>query len=310
MWDIIKLPGGISDLLGRFSTQFFLYAWVGALIIAVLLSAVQLLTLRFMKGGWLYGLSYVPSCLLWLFLLDENALLGGVWAVLLTLLAACLFSHLSDGWIRRILLIAAIPVLYWMAGPVCVVFFLLHAPNPKRSVWYYGVFVLLAIMLVILAFYLPVPANNLWFGIHYYRYPTDIPVLLWAASLSVFILALAARLLSHWNLSDSIVAALCSFVLVAIGMGGLVWKNSNFKAEKVMHYDFMARHQQWNRILETINIEKPNNQIGQPNRRDSTESGAGDARHAHQSSVRLQSKRHCRSPTRLRNRCHQPFANL
>ena len=26
VWDIITLPGGISDLLGRFSTQFFLYA--------------------------------------------------------------------------------------------------------------------------------------------------------------------------------------------------------------------------------------------------------------------------------------------
>ena len=44
-------------------------------------------------------------------------------------------------------------------------------------------------------------------------------------------------------------------------MGTLVWKNSNFKAEKVMQYDFMARFQQWNRILETINAEKPNNQI-------------------------------------------------
>lgn len=42
----------------------------------------------------------------------------------------------------------------------------------------------------------------------------------------------------------------------------LVWTNANFKAEKVMAYDFMARHQQWNRILETANAEKPNNQIG------------------------------------------------
>ena len=33
------------------------------------------------------------------------------------------------------------------------------------------------------------------------------------------------------------------------------------KAEKVMQYDFMARYQQWNRILESINAEKPNNQI-------------------------------------------------
>jgi hypothetical protein len=29
-----------------------------------------------------------------------------------------------------------------------------------------------------------------------------------------------------------------------------------------MQYDFMARYQQWNRILETVNAEKPNNQIG------------------------------------------------
>ena len=45
-------------------------------------------------------------------------------------------------------------------------------------------------------------------------------------------------------------------------MGCFVWKNANFKAEKVMQYDFMARYQQWNRILATANAEKPNNQIG------------------------------------------------
>jgi len=50
--------------------------------------------------------------------------------------------------------------------------------------------------------------------------------------------------------------------LVVAIMGSVVWKNANFKAEKVMQYDFMARHQQWNRILETVNREKPNNQIG------------------------------------------------
>ena len=46
VWEIVRLPGGTADLLGRFCTQFFLYAWVGALIIAILLSVVQLLTLR------------------------------------------------------------------------------------------------------------------------------------------------------------------------------------------------------------------------------------------------------------------------
>ena len=294
VWDVVRLPGGIADLLGRFCTQFFLFAWVGALIIGVLLSVVQLLTLLLIDHSpltidhsaahskannvqcsmfnvqWIYGLSFVPSFLLWLFLLDENALLGGVWAVLLTLLTTWIFDKLPGGWLKRVLLIAAIPVLYWMVGPVCVVFFLLQAPlkktgNPqsKSSAWYYGVFVLLAIMIVILSYYLPVPAGSLWSGIHYHRYPTEVPVLLWAASLSIFVLALISRACHRWaNAPSRPVVTLLSFVVVAVAMGCLIWKNSNFKAEKVMQYDFMARHQQWNRILETISTEKPNNQIG------------------------------------------------
>ena len=49
VWNIVRLPGGIADLLGRFCTQFFLFAWVGAVIIALLLSVIQLLTLRLLN---------------------------------------------------------------------------------------------------------------------------------------------------------------------------------------------------------------------------------------------------------------------
>ena len=220
VWEIVKLPGGVADLLGRFCTQFFLFAWVGSLMIAILLSLVQLLMLRLVKWGWLYGLSFVPSFLLWLFLLDENALLGGVWAVLLTLLAiwACVMA--PSGWPRRILILIAIPVLYWIALG----------------------------------------------GSHYYRYPTVTPYLLYAAWLSAVILPFIVRACHKWlsisSGSKDRGVALFTYVLVMVVMGSLVWKNANFKAEKVMQYDFMACHQQWNRIIETINAEKPNNQIG------------------------------------------------
>jgi hypothetical protein len=148
-----------------------------------------------------------------------------------------------------------------MAGPVSIVFFLLRALCFKSRKWYYGVFVLLALMLVILAYYIPVPASSLWFGIHYHRYPTEFPTLLWIAALSIFFLAL---LMSIPKLSTqfSNLSTLISFAVVAVSMGSFVWKNANFKAEKIMGYDFMARHQQWNRIIETINAERPNNQIG------------------------------------------------
>ena len=238
VWEIIRQPGGVADLLGRFCTQFFLYAWVGAAIIAILLSAIQLLTLRLsngqwsmVNGQWSYGLTFVPSFLLWLYLLDENALMSGVWAVLLTLLAAWAIVSLSKGWTRRILLIAAIPLLYFLVGPVCF----------------------------------PIPIDGLWAGIHYHRYPTVFPWLLWGAALSIFVLwgtmLLMNRRQQHSSHLSSLIPYL-SFAIVAAIMGSLVWKNANFKAEKVMQYDFMARHQQWNRILQTISAEKPNNQIG------------------------------------------------
>ena len=226
VWDIVRLPGGVADLLGRFCTQFFLFAWVGALIIALLLSLVQLLTLRLANYGWLYGLSFVPSFLLWLFLLDENALLGAVWAVLLTQLAFCGLLRLPDGWLRRILIFVAFFILFWIA---------------------FG-------------------------GSHYYRIPNTFPTLFYAAWFSAMIIPLVMWLVVRSKKSEnaqqqnnsltSHLIPLTSYLLVVVVMGAFIWKNANFKAERVMQYDFMASHQQWNRILETINKEKPNNQIG------------------------------------------------
>ena len=142
-------------------------------------------------------LSFVPSFLLWLFLLDENALLGGVWAVLLTLLASWGFDKMTRGWIRRALLLIVIPVLYWMVGPVCVVFFLLQAPAPQRRqapstmVWWgvraFGCHACPGVILSPCASW----QTMVWHTLP--SLPNGIPVLLWAAALSVFVLTLIAR---------------------------------------------------------------------------------------------------------------------
>ena len=259
-WDVVRLPGGVADLLGRFCTQFFLFAWTGAFIIGLLLSAVQLLALRLVNWGRFYGLSFVPSFLLWFFLLDENALLGGVWAVLITLLASWGFDKLS-GKLGNALLVVAVPLFYWVAGPVSIVLFLLQAIRLRAQKWYYSVFVLWIVMLVVLASFVPVQTESLWFGVHYHRFPTQFPTSLWVAAMSVFVLVLLMGI-PKLSAQSTKLSTPVSFGVVAACMGCLVWNNANFKAEKIMRYDFMARHQQWNRILETINEEMPNNQIG------------------------------------------------
>ena len=195
VWEIVRVPGGVADLLGR---------------------------------------SFVPAFLLWLFLLDENALMGGVWAVLLSLLAAWGILSLRKKLSTisySLFTIVAILLLYLLVGPVC----------------------------------LPIPIESLWTGAHYHRYPTVFPWLLWGAAFSIWglmgIALLIHRFPKHFSLHSPLSSHLLTALVAAI-MGSLVWKNANFRAEKVMQYDFMARHQQWNRILETANREKPNNQIG------------------------------------------------
>ena len=72
-------------------------------------------------SGSLYGLSFVPAFLLWLFLLDENALMGGVWAVLLSLLAAWGILSLRKKLSTisySLFTIVAILLLYLLVGPV------------------------------------------------------------------------------------------------------------------------------------------------------------------------------------------------
>ena len=274
IWDVIALPGGVAYLLGRFSTQFFLYAWVGAAIIAILLSVIQLLTLGLANWGRFYGLSYVPAFLLWIFLLDENALLGGVWAVVLTLSASLAIDKMADGWTRRILTAMLIPLLFWIAGPVSIVFCILQIRRANHFIWNIATMLLFVLTPLVLAHCLPVLDGSLWRGIHYHRYPTVIPTMLWMAVLALVILLgvqgvkgvkgvkdeCICRYKSHTP--NDILLTFASFAVVAVVMAVMVWKNSNFKAEKTMKYDFMACHQQWNRILNTIDEEKPNNQIG------------------------------------------------
>ncbi len=263
MWDVIALPGGVADLLGRFCTQFFLYAWVGAAIIAVLLSVVQLLTLCLANWGRFYGLSYVPAFLLWIFLLNENTLMGGVWAVVLTLSACWAIDQLAEGWTRRILTAVFVPLLFWIAGPIGIVFCLLQIRRPNLIVWYVATLLLFVLLPVVLARYLPVSDDSLLRGIHYHRYPTVFPTMLWMAALSTVLLAAVIRNIQRWaGCSCRLMVTFVSFAVVALPMCIMVWKNCNFKAEKTMKYDFMACHQQWNRILDTIDEEKPNNQIG------------------------------------------------
>ncbi len=266
--DVLSVPGGLADLLGRFCTQFFLYSNVGAIIMGVLLTLVQLMTARLLGWNKAYGLSFIPALLLWIFMLDQNALLGGVWAVILTMLVSWDVNKIQNATVRSLVALLSALLLYWAAGPVAFLFVLLfllvevhHGTFLSRAVCVatlLGVIVLAAV----LPHYVTAGFERFWYGIHYFRYPNETPRWLWLATGSVGVIGALSIFVKGIKEPSSrplfpIASTLAAGILAFVG----VRTTANLRAEQIMKYDYMARYQQWNRILDTADHEMPNNPL-------------------------------------------------
>jgi hypothetical protein len=91
-WDYLaerlSVAGGLADWLGECLTQFFYIPWLGAALMALLMTGIQLLTARlckFRSGAW-YPLSFAPSLLLLCHLGDMEVLPSYAAALLIALL--------------------------------------------------------------------------------------------------------------------------------------------------------------------------------------------------------------------------------
>lgn len=265
--DVMALPGGVADYVGRFLTQFFIYAWLGAALLALLLAGVQLLLSRGVKGSWLYALSYVPSLLLWRLMLDENVLPGAVVAVLLCLVADEALQRVRPGGLRCVLTVVGLPLLYWLAGPVALWLYLAVAlrllVQQRRSA---GA-IAMVVVVVLLALALPtiarrlvaVDPDRLAYGVHYFRYATThVAWPLWTAVAAVLLVRLADLVGDRLRVRQFSPVLMTLLGWAVVG-APLIVTGINRASEEVMAYDFMARHQMWNRILLMADRQEPNN---------------------------------------------------
>lgn len=259
--DVLSVPGGVADLFGRFLTQFFLFSWVGAPVVALLLFCITLLVFRTARQGWFRGVCLLPAILLWVYFCDENALLGTIVAVLLAQLSDRYISAIGHHGARLTLRLVVAPLLYWALGPIAIVTVLLGLVSALRSKD--KVEGLVGIVSLIVLVVMPLAAQScvalslerLYLSPHYYRYPLIIPYIVWVAALCVVFIPLLPDAMDKRWLSASI-------GLIVLG-GGLysVKMVYNSTSEEVMAYDFMTRYQQWNRIVETAHKKKPNNSL-------------------------------------------------
>lgn len=281
--DVLAVPGGLADYLGRFFTQFFLYAWVGASVIAVLLCLVQIVmygtvcrvvaAASVSKGStgpseYAYALSFAPSFLLWRLMCDENVLLGTVVALLLGLLLAYVLIGVRRQSCRRILMLLSVPVAYWAMGGVSLMFVVLVVLAEfcrERSLSVAGfaaaLLLVLAAMPQLAYKWVNYPLEQLYFGVHYYRYSDAQPMILWMAVAVICLLPLVALLLPHPQPKHRVLSAGSSWGAMMLLGAALIYQAYQPAREELMQYDFWSRTEQWNRIINQSKVKAPNTQV-------------------------------------------------
>lgn len=270
--DVLSMPGGLADLAGRFITQFFLYAWAGATLIALLLMGIQLLAYRLLCTGHSeslpYALSFIPTLLCCCFLCDENALMSAPVALMIVLSMALLVRTVGHNTARQVLGIVSIPAVYMLAGAFAMPYALLliidelHRGHSLRNLT-------VTVFLLIVALSTPAacqhllhsPLSQLYTGPHYYRIPSDFPHWIWAAVCIMPLLMLLPKRIRQWAPRRAFMSFLTIWIVLMLAGGALINTLQNQKRESIMAYDFMARNALWNRIIQKAREQAPKNQV-------------------------------------------------
>lgn len=273
-WETVLVPGGLADYLGRFLTQFFHITWAGALIMALLYGIVYLTSWLAVRNGlsgqnrlfWAI-LLLLPIRFLWINGCDENAM-PALWIAFATsLLAVYVLKKIGNDTLRRIVALLAFIVMYAAVGPLSVVLMALMALHELRRddglrwVWAL-VFVGVAIILPQVAHRIVNwPLENLYKGIHYFRFTqVQLPYIWVAAGLIVIIdllSHLAERFLKGKEVVNSYVLGLGTLALMVLLIFVGVKRHYRPNNEVMLMYDDMVLNERWDDILDAAKKRTP-----------------------------------------------------
>ena len=248
----ISEPGGLARYVAEFLVQFYNAAAIGALIIALLFMLVQRLTWRLMRAKSHYLLSFLPALMLWYAMGDENVMLTYVVALVMALSVALAWTRWCAGialWKKLIVALVAIPVLYWLIGPMVLLVALVMMP------WLVAVpAVVYALTLMLLsAQWLPFPMTRVMLGVGYYRVPATLPYMLMAIPVVTLLLTWFAKCLPQPRKWVRYAEALVFAILI------LVPQTYGFDKKKydLIEYDYLVRVGDWNAIIKKAEKQMP-----------------------------------------------------
>jgi uncharacterized membrane protein YjjP (DUF1212 family) len=265
-------PGGISDYLGSFVTQFYFYSNIGALIIAAILTLLQraVLSAALKLGAKSYWapITFVPSVLYWNLLCDENYLAGGMIALFILVLSINGYLFIQSSFWRKIAILLYIPFLYWTVGGAFLFFTLFvvtaewvkNKLDKKQTVLFTIVILAVTALLpfVAKAIVLQYPLHRFWTGVNYFRYPVNVPVPMVIIAFSIFLIPfLLAFLSKKITITKTNSILIVQFIVVLIGAFFFIHSSADFSKEEVMAYDFHTRMRRWDRVIALADKKSP-----------------------------------------------------
>lgn len=276
----ISVPGGLADYAAEFITQFYYVYAIGAILLALVFFCLQRLTWVLMRRSGMsqswYLLSFIPAVALWALMGNENVLLS--FAIALLGMEELMFHYIivrdhSRGWVApAVYLLIAVPVGYWLFGPVVIGVALSATYNPYRP---YGTsqtlperavksnsqtlltpygWVLLSVLYFVAivwlcGLFLQYPYYKLFGGINYFRYPGIIPVMQWIVA-ALFALPLVVSYLPRLEGKKAVRAEIAQLTIIMLATVPLLHFSFDRATYELIDYDYLVRTHQWQRIIE------------------------------------------------------------
>jgi hypothetical protein len=265
-------PGGISDYIGNFFTQFYFYSWVGAVILAILLvllqRAVWFISRKLGAKSAFFPLTVIPSLLYWGLLCDENYLLGGLVVMLIVSGFLAVYTLIGSVTVRMICVLVFVPLLYWIAGGAFVLLplFALVFEAWKRNLKF-GQLALFAVVSVAFAYAIPMlckseflqyPLRQVWIGTNYFRFPVNLPISVGVIALSLLVIPFLLHFLSSIvGAANSKIIITAQLAVIVFGGYFLINHSADMSKEEVMAYDFNCRMRKWDRVIAMAEKKMP-----------------------------------------------------
>lgn len=276
----ISVPGGLADYAAEFITQFYYVYAIGAILLALVFFCLQRLTWVLMRRSGMsqswYLLSFIPAVALWALMGNENVLLS--FAIALLGMEELMFHYIivrdhSRGWVApAVYLLIAVPVGYWLFGPVVIGVALSATYNPYRPygtsqtlperavksnsqtlLTPYGWALLSVLYFVLIVWlcghFLQYPYYKLFGGINYFRYPGIIPVMQWIVA-ALFALPLVVSYLPRLEGKKAVRAEIAQLTIIVLATVPLLHFSFDRATYELIDYDYLVRTHQWQRIIE------------------------------------------------------------